>query len=170
MADLMTFPNTWEEYERFYGFTDTEEIYTNGARLIPSFRVEQWLEHIAHIAQSEVAKDTNVPSTDCISRQQAIEGADKIIERDTSGNNDVVKAMQAWKEWIMGLPSAQPEQTDCDYCHENFDGYVRPIEKNSHAFIYFGMNGWELNLRAKGWRGSAKIMYCPMCGRRLERG
>ena len=47
MADLMTFPNTWEEYERSYGFTDTEEIYTNGARLIPSFRVEQWLEHIA---------------------------------------------------------------------------------------------------------------------------
>lgn len=118
----------------------------------------------------KIDKDTNVPSTDCISRREAIEGADKIIERDTSGNNDVVKAMQAWKEWIMALPSAQPEQTDCDYCHENFDGYVRPIEKNSHAFIYFGMNGWELNLRAKGWRGSAKIMYCPMCGRRLERG
>lgn len=53
MADLMTFPNTWEEYERFYGFTDTEEIYTNGARLIPSFRVKQWLEHIAHTAQPE---------------------------------------------------------------------------------------------------------------------
>lgn len=60
-------------------------------------------------AQPEVAKDTNVPSTDCISRQAAIEGAAKIIERDTSGNNDVVKAMQAWKEWIMALPSAQPD-------------------------------------------------------------
>lgn len=58
----------------------------------------------------------------------------------------------------------------CDYCTEDSDGYVKPIEKNSHAFIRFGMDGWELDLRAKGWHGSAKIMYCPMCGRRLERG
>ena len=25
---------------------------------------------------------------------------------------------------IEALPSAQPEQTDCDYCHEDRDGYV----------------------------------------------
>ena len=31
------------------------------------------------------------------------------------------------------LPSAQPENTDCIYCHENSDGYVKPIEKNCHA-------------------------------------
>lgn len=49
---------------------------------------------------------------DLISRQAAIDGADKIIERDTSDNNDVVKAMIAWKEWIKGLPSAQPDITD----------------------------------------------------------
>ena len=58
-------------------------------------------------------------------------------------------------------------RTDCEYCHEDSDGYVRPIEKNSHAFIRFGMNGWEISLSAKGWNGSAKIMYCPMCGRDL---
>ena len=45
-GDQMTFPNTWEEFEKIYGFTDKEEIYTNGSRLIPSFRVEQWLEHL----------------------------------------------------------------------------------------------------------------------------
>lgn len=44
MVDMMTFPETWEEFEQFYGITDTEEIYTNGERLIPSFRVEQWLK------------------------------------------------------------------------------------------------------------------------------
>lgn len=44
--DRMTFPNTWEEFEKIYGFTDTDEIYTNGSRLIQSFRVEQWLEHL----------------------------------------------------------------------------------------------------------------------------
>lgn len=46
MADMMTFPDTWEEYEKVYGLTDTEQIYTNGARLIPSFRAKQWLDHI----------------------------------------------------------------------------------------------------------------------------
>ena len=30
-----------------------------------------------------------------------------------------------------------------------------------------GTNGWELSLKAKGWHGSAKIKYCPICGRSL---
>jgi len=47
---------------------------------------------------------------DCISRQAAIDAANKIIERDTSGSNAVVNAMIAWSEYIRTLPSAQPEQ------------------------------------------------------------
>ena len=46
---------------------------------------------------------------DSINRQDAIKGADAIIARDTSGNNDVVKAMTAWKSYIEGLPPSQPE-------------------------------------------------------------
>ena len=74
------------------------------------------------------------------------------------------------------LPSAHPTQTntpntletlECEYCHEDIEGYVKPIEKNGHAFVRFGMNGWELSLKANGWHGSAKIKYCPMCGRDL---
>lgn len=57
----------------------------------------------------------------------------------------------------------------CDYCTEDSDGYVKPMEKNGHAFIRFGMNGWEIDISAKGWHGSAKIRYCPMCGRRLNK-
>ena len=55
----------------------------------------------------------------------------------------------------------------CEYCNENVDGFVTPLEKNGHAFVRFGMNGWELSLKANGWHGSAKIRYCPMCGRDL---
>ena len=55
----------------------------------------------------------------------------------------------------------------CEYCHEDSDGYVKPVEKNCHVFIHFGMDGWELSLKANGWHGSAKIKYCPMCGRKL---
>lgn len=58
-------------------------------------------------------------------------------------------------------------QAACEYCHEDSDGYVTPIEKNCHAFIRFGMHGWELNMKANGWYGSAKIKYCPICGRSL---
>lgn len=61
-------------------------------------------------------------------------------------------------------------QAACEYCHEDSEGYVRPLEKNGHAFIRFGMDGWELSLQAKGWHGSAKIRYCPICGRRLTDG
>lgn len=56
----------------------------------------------------------------------------------------------------------------CEYCHEDSDGYVTPIEKNNHAFVRFGMDGWELSLKANGWHGSAKIRFCPMCGRELK--
>ena len=90
-------------------------------------------------------------------------------------------------DFLKQMPSAQPEQCEyyalcrhgrderklrarlgfCEYCNEDSDGYVKPIEKNCHAFIRFGMNGWELDLKANGWHGSAKIRYCPMCGRDL---
>ena len=46
MSEMMNFPDTWEEYEKLYGFNDSEEIYTNNSRLIPSFRVKQWLDHL----------------------------------------------------------------------------------------------------------------------------
>lgn len=47
MSECQQFPDTWEEFEQLYGFTDREEVYTNGSRLIQSFRVKQWLDHIA---------------------------------------------------------------------------------------------------------------------------
>ena len=46
---MMTFPDTWEEFEKLYGFNDVEEIYTNNSRLIPSFRVKQWLDHLPFV-------------------------------------------------------------------------------------------------------------------------
>ena len=55
----------------------------------------------------------------------------------------------------------------CEYCNTDSDGYVKPIEKNGHAFVRFGMNGWVISLQANGWNGECKIRYCPMCGRDL---
>ena len=36
---------TFEEYVKIYGFNDKKKIYTNGATLIPVFRVYDWIEH-----------------------------------------------------------------------------------------------------------------------------
>ena len=49
---------------------------------------------------------------DTISRVAAIKAADSIIERDTSGNNDVVRAMTAWKEYIKALPTVDAVPVD----------------------------------------------------------
>lgn len=45
MGDMMDFPSTWELFLHDYEFEDAKQIYTNGSRLIPSFRVEQMIEH-----------------------------------------------------------------------------------------------------------------------------
>jgi len=92
---------------------------------------------------------------DLISRQAAI---------------DAVDCIGGVEEVLRSLPPAQPEQTDCEYCHEDSDGFVRPIEKNSHAFVSFGLDGWHIAMRATGWVGRAPIKFCPMCGRRLTDG
>jgi hypothetical protein len=41
----MDFPAKWEDFLRDYEFKDSKEVYTNGAMLISSFRVEQMIEH-----------------------------------------------------------------------------------------------------------------------------
>ena len=106
---------------------------------------------------------------DLISRQAAIDALNGEIEITGRTNAEAVKGyVRLVKDRLERLPPAQPKQTDCEYCHEDSDGYVKPIEKNCHAFVRFGMDGWELSLKANGWHGSAKIRYCPMCGRELK--
>ena len=124
---------------------------------------------------------------DLISRQAAIAVADSSDYVGLSVD-DVKKVTDEVIKGLKQLPSAQSESCEyyalcrhgrdenklrarlgfCEYCNEDADGYVKPIEKNCHAFIRFGMNGWELSLKANGWHGNAKIRYCPMCGRRLS--
>lgn len=49
MGDIMTFPKRWEDFLHEYEFEDARRIYTNGSRLIPSFRVKQMMEHYAPV-------------------------------------------------------------------------------------------------------------------------
>lgn len=98
---------------------------------------------------------------DLIDRQAAI---DAVKERYYKYGRFAKIEELVWS--IEKLPTVQPTQTNCEYCHTDRDGYVFPLEKNSHAFI----DRDKIVLKAKGWRGEAKIKYCPICGRRLTDG
>lgn len=57
----------------------------------------------------------------------------------------------------------------CLYCHDKVDGYIKPLDKNCHAFIYYSpINGWVMNLKYNTWCKEIEINYCPMCGRELN--
>ena len=116
---------------------------------------------------------------DMISRQAALDALNEQIEQCNKalGSFDIslkdefaIKveraSLEAYKEQLENLPPIQPTQTNCEYCHTDRDGYVFPLEKNSHAFI----DRDKIVLKANGWRGEAKIKYCPICGRRLTDG
>ena len=107
---------------------------------------------------------------DLISRQAALDCFHDWIDRhgDVHTPDEMAEYIA-----IEALPFVESEKRteeltethSCDYCHEDSDGYVKPIEKNCHAVIF----GSVLYLKANGWRGEVEIKYCPMCGRRLER-
>jgi hypothetical protein len=125
----------------------------------------------------KVLSERPEPCEDAVSRE-AISKWLKQYGQDVIHGKYKFSLMYIWKN-LMDLPSVTPKrktgmsdltkkQVICEYCHEDSDGYVKPVEKNCHAFIRFGMDGWELSLKANGWHGSAKIRYCPMCGRKLK--
>lgn len=46
MSDMMMFPKTVDEFMEKYKIVDSDEVYTNGAELVPIFRMKQWFEHV----------------------------------------------------------------------------------------------------------------------------
>ena len=61
MADMMTFPDTVEEFMDQYKITDTKQIYTNGAELVPIFRMKQWFNHKPEQRWIPVSETVDVP-------------------------------------------------------------------------------------------------------------
>ena len=54
----------------------------------------------------------------------------------------------------------------CEYCHEDRDGYVMPLDKNAHAYYKFPD---KLVLKFGREMRECKINFCPMCGRNLRK-
>ena len=65
MADMMNFPKRWEDFLHDYEFEDARRIYTNGSRLIPSFRVKQMMEHYACVEKRIIDNDVAEQCPEC---------------------------------------------------------------------------------------------------------
>lgn len=59
----LSFPKTFDELVEQYGITDTDEVYTNGLKLIPAFRVKQWLMEANINGYTEGLKDSSKSET-----------------------------------------------------------------------------------------------------------
>lgn len=106
MADLMTYPDTVEEFMEQYKITDTDHVYTNGADMVPIFRMKQWFEHLAMVG-------TQMSSAELISRKAAIDALDKLEMIDTyEEDGDIFLKVRAKDvaDMLGSLLSAQPEQ------------------------------------------------------------
>lgn len=42
-GDCMNYPDDWRDFVDYYSFIDSSEVYTNGSRLMQTFRVEQMI-------------------------------------------------------------------------------------------------------------------------------
>ena len=126
----------------------------------------EWLKENFNTTE---AKIYGQPCEDCISRKAVLDGLASIAK--AKAKSDSQKSLMGRVMFFTEhLPSVTPQPNECKYCHKDPDGYVKPLEKNCHAYIGFGMQGWVIELKAKGWRGKAPIKFCPMCGRRLTNG
>ena len=83
---LMPFPEDWHDFLKDYSFDDSQEVYTNGSRLIPVFRVEQLIKHLLKAQEPvmvEERADTDTINCPKCGQQFARVGRDKSIYLDT---------------------------------------------------------------------------------------
>ena len=163
MDEMMNLPDTWEEFEKSYGFTDNKEVYTNGLRLIPSFRVKQWLDHIA---QFQIKRQA-IKTSDCIYRQNAIDAMCSACGYDCDKSEFVYNAPQG-EQIIMcpehyalsTLPSAEPEQpTEIQDILTYLDEEVHPIVAPDNWKIYSELRDMISELSAQ----PEQINPCTIC-------
>jgi hypothetical protein len=112
---------------------------------------------------------------DLIERQAAIDGADEIIKRDTSGNNAVVEAMKAWKAYIGNLPSAEkPFKMPEIYVAEGFDtvadedgnvGFGVYVPDENQIYVAGDVEG---EIRARALLHEICHWVQAMCGRSFD--
>lgn len=106
MADMMTFPDTVEEFMEEYKLVDTEQVYTNGTELIPIFRMKQWFEH----EKAQLSKEG--ATSDLISRTETVERLRGVLDVTvpiTDYDGGYVDGVEVGVSTVSTMPPAQPE-------------------------------------------------------------
>lgn len=143
MSDLMTFPDTVEEFMEQYKIIDTEQVYTNGAELVPIFRMKQWFEHLP-TAEPGLSEDDK-----------------EVIRIHLGAIKEELCNQRRWNEAqeyvgiierLDGLPTAEPRKgkwVSLDDFRGKYNDYGYKCSKCDEHLDY------EAN-------------YCPNCGARME--
>ena len=106
MADMMTFPDTVEEFMEEYKLVDTEQVYTNGTELVPIFRMKQWFEH----EKAQLFSEST--TSDLISRTETVEHLRGVIDVTvpiTDYDGGYVDGVEVGISTVSTMPPAQPE-------------------------------------------------------------
>ena len=72
------------------------------------------------------------------------------------------KRIQALEMAIEALPCE-----DCNYCHCDKEGYVKPIDQRGHVFVDTLIHEGNIFVNFNGLHRKYPIKYCPMCGRKF---
>jgi hypothetical protein len=84
--------------------------------------------------------------------------------RQINGIHTIVKSLEPAKKEAARM-------AECEYCHEDLEGYVKPLEKNGNAYLDTRcINAPKLIVGFGRAIRVCNIKFCPMCGRRLTDG
>jgi len=152
MADMMTFPETVDEYMEQYKITDTKQIYTNGAELVPIFRMKQWFEHKTDrmkFVQEAVNTLMNTSKTDGI-KDKCFRNAARFVQNAIDGKPQDYELIpddpeQHWIPWNSGKP---PKESGT-YPITAYDGVDRRV---TYAKYQKRLKRWELTVARAYWR------------------
>ena len=120
MADHMIFPKTADDFIEQYSFKDEKQEHTNGAELIPVFRVKQMMEHyIANGAtvQQWIPVSERLPERDeVVLCYKANRGIRFGVRLDATYANGVQAFMESGKHFAFGathwMPLPEPPKED----------------------------------------------------------
>lgn len=73
-GQIMTFPNSVEEFMESYKMVDTEHIYSNGTEYVPIFRMKQWFEHLDNANVDKNGRMSRYINADAIEYHEVFEG------------------------------------------------------------------------------------------------
>ena len=128
MADQMTYPNNLMDFIREYSFRDKEEIYTNGAELVPVFRVEQMIEYyIPH----RIHKHTNENCHNITCKRERYDedwydAIDKLSEKLIVKIREVYSAPEVESEYNYGWKTA------CKIIESNLNFITEEMKGNTN--------------------------------------